>query len=112
MPGYHMNRLTEDIHRELTDILRGLKDPRITGLVSVARVEVSSDLSYAKVHVSSIGGDAVETAKGLNSASGFVRHELSARLHVRKTPEIKFIADHSIEQSIHISKLIDDVSKD
>jgi ribosome-binding factor A len=111
MPGYRMDRLTEDIKREVIDILRDVKDPRITGLVSVVRVEVSSDLSYAKVFVSDIGGDASQTLKGLNNASGFVRSSLASRLTIRKTPQIKFIGDDSIEQTARISKLLGDLTK-
>lgn len=111
MPGYRMDRLTEDIKREVIDILRDVKDPRITGLVSVVRVEVSSDLSYAKVFVSDIGGDAGQTLKGLNNASGFVRSSLASRLTIRKTPQIKFIGDDSIEQTARISKLLGDLTK-
>jgi ribosome-binding factor A len=112
MAGYRMDRLTEDIRRELTDILREVKDPRITGLVSIVKVTVSSDLSYSKVFVSVIGGDIKETMKGLNSAAGYIRRELSARIKMRKTPEIKFIADDSIEQSARIAKLLGNLSKD
>lgn len=112
MAGYRMDRLTEDIKRELTDILRDVKDPRITGLVSIVKVSVSSDLSYSKVFVSDIGGDIKETVKGLNSAAGFIRRELSVRIKMRKTPEIKFIADDSIEQSARIAKLLGNLSKD
>lgn len=111
MAGYRMDRLTEDIKREITDILREVKDPRITGLVSVVRVTVSSDLSYAKVFVSDIGGDIGETVKGLNNASGYVRRTLASRIKIRKTPEIKFIGDDSIEQSARISKMLGDLTK-
>jgi ribosome-binding factor A len=111
MPGHRMDRLTEDIKREIIDILRDVKDPRITGLVSVVRVEVSSDLSYAKVYVSNIGGDVKETLKGLNNAAGFVRSALASRIDVRKTPRIKFIGDDSIEQSARISKMLGDLTK-
>lgn len=109
MAGYRMDRLTEDIHRELTDILRGLKDPRIGGLVSIVRVEVSNDLSYARVHVSDMGGDVQQAVQGLKSAAGFVRRELSSRLHIRKTPELRFVADTSMEHSAHIAHLLHDI---
>lgn len=111
MPGHRMDRLTEDIKREITDILRSVKDPRISGLVSIVKVTVTPDLSYAKVYVSDIGGDVKETTKGLSSASGFVRKELASRLHIRKTPEIKFIADDSIEESARISKMLENLTK-
>jgi ribosome-binding factor A len=111
MAGYRMDRLTEDIKREITDILRSVKDPRITGLVSIVKVVVSSDLSYSKVYVSVIGGDPNEALKGLKSASGYIRHELANRIHIRKTPEIKFICDDSIEQSARISKMLGELNK-
>jgi ribosome-binding factor A len=111
MPGHRVDRVTEDIKREISDIIRNLKDPRIKGIVTVIRVECTQDLSYAKVYVSALGSDPSELEKGLNSATGFVRHELSSRIHIRKTPEIKFIADNSIEQSFKIAKLIDEVNK-
>lgn len=111
MPGYRMDRLTEDIKRELTDILRTVKDPRISGLISVVKVSVSSDLSYAKVYVSVIGGDMKESVKGLNSAAGYVRSELARRIHIRKTPEIKFIGDESIKESARISKMLNELNK-
>lgn len=111
MAGYRMDRLTEDIMRELADIIRNMKDPRASGIISVVHVEVASDLSLAKVHVSSLEGNSEATAKALNNAAGFIRHELSERLHIRKTPALKFFADNSIEQSVRISKLISDISK-
>lgn len=112
MPGYHMNRVTEDLRREVADIIRNMKDPRLPGIISVVHAEVSSDLSVAKVHVSCIGGDNAATAKTLNTAAGFIRHELSARMQIRKTPELKFVPDSSIEQSVRIAKILNDIDKD
>jgi ribosome-binding factor A len=112
MPGHRIDRINEDIKRELSDILRDLKDPRIKGLVSILNVEITSDLSYAKVYVSIVGGDASEALKGLKSAAGFARRELSSRLLIRKTPELKFIHDDQIEHSAKISKIINEIIKD
>lgn len=112
MPGYRLDRVTEDIKRELSEILRDMKDPRIKGMVSIVRVTVSPDLSYCKVYVSIMGSDPKETAAIYNKAAGFIRHELSGKLHIRKTPELKFLPDDSIEQSARISKLLSDISKD
>ncbi|HEX3025702.1 MAG TPA: 30S ribosome-binding factor RbfA [Clostridia bacterium] len=112
MPGHRMDRVTGDIKREVSEIIRGLKDPRVSGIVSIVKVEVTQDLAYAKIYVSSVGSDLGQTVKGLNNAAGFVRKELSSRLTIRKTPEIKFIADDSIEKSARISKIIDEISKD
>ena len=110
MPGHRMDRVNEDILRELSVILRELKDPRVTGVVSVTRVEVASDLSQAKVFVSSVDGDP-QLAKTLNSAAGFIRHTLSERLTVRRTPQLHFVFDDSIARSVRLSKLIDDVRR-
>jgi ribosome-binding factor A len=112
MPGYRIDRVNEDIKRELSEIIRNLKDPRITGLVSILNVEVSQDLSYAKVYVSDVGGDPKEAVKGLKSAAGYARRELSTRLTIRKTPELKFIYDESIEHSAKIAKIINEIIKD
>ena len=86
-------------------IVRELKDPRVReSILTVMRVETASDLSYAKVYVSSMQGleGAKNAVRGLESASGFIRRELSARLHIRKSPELKFIADDSVRESIEM----------
>ena len=107
MAGFKINRSAEDIHRELTDIMRSLKDPRVTStMLSILRVDLTNDFSVCKVYVSSMDGmDKAKTAvQGLKSASGYIRRELSLRLHLRHTPELRFIADDSIEYSAEISK--------
>ncbi|MBS5660336.1 MAG: 30S ribosome-binding factor RbfA [Clostridiales bacterium] len=113
MASYKIGRLSEDIKRELSVMLRELKDPRISKLLSIVRVEVSGDLSHCKVNVSAIEGfeKTKESVEGLTSAGGFIRRELTNRLHLRKCPEMKFIADDSIEHSAQISKLIKDVNE-
>ena len=109
-----MGRLSEDIKRELSALLRELKDPRISKLLSVIRVEVSGDLSYCTVNVSAIEGfeKTKESVEGLKSAAGFIRRELTSRLGLRKSPELRFVADNSIEHSAQISKLLHDVAED
>ena len=104
MPSYRIDRITEDIKRELIIILREVKDPRVSSLLSIVKVEVSNDLSYAKVYVSSMEGmeKAKESVKGLKAASGFIRSRLGSSLHLRKTPELKFIADDSIEKGFEL----------
>lgn len=111
MAGHKLGRTTEDIKRELTAIFRELKDPRVGGLISIVRVELSSDLSYCTVYISAMEGleRAKEALKGLRSASGFIRHELGARLSLRKIPELTFRATDSIEYGAHISRLINDL---
>ncbi len=109
MPGYRMDRTGEDIMRELTAILRTVKDPRVTGLISIVRVDVTRDLSYATVYVSAMDGlDAAKTAvKGLTSAAGYMRRELGSALKLRHVPELRFIADDSIAYSSHIARTLE-----
>ncbi len=110
MAGYRTDRVSEDIRREIIAIIRELKDPRVKDkMLTVVRVEVSSDISYAKVYVSALEGidTAKEAVKGLVSATGLIRHELGSRLRLRKTPEIKFIADDSIEKGIDLFKKLE-----
>lgn len=109
MPSFKNNRMSEDIHRELTDILRQVKDPRVSSMLSVVRVELAGDGSHCKVYVSSLLGmdDAVESVKGLRSAAGFIRRELFARLKMRKSPELHFIADDSIARGAEVTKKLE-----
>ena len=81
MPSHRMGRTTEDIRRELTAIFRELKDPRVQGLISIVRVDVSSDLSYCTVYISAMEGmeHAKQATQGLKSASGYIRRELGQR---------------------------------
>ena len=112
MPSYKLGRTTEDIRREVSAILRELKDPRVSGcMLSVVRVEVTNDLSYCTVYVSAMEG--METAenavKGLKSAAGYVRRELGNRLKLRHVPEMIFKATDSIEYSANISRILHDL---
>ena len=105
MAGFHIDRISEDIKREIISLMRELKDPRVNGkMLTVVNVTVSSDLSYAKVYVSAMEG--IETAKvackGLTSAHGYIRRALGNNLHLRKSPELTFIADDSIEKGMEI----------
>ncbi len=108
MAGFRVGRLSEDIKRTLVEILRELKDPRISEMLSIVKVDVSGDLSHAKIYVSAMEGfeKTKESVKGLSHAAGFIRREISGRLRLRKSPELKFIADDSIEHSAEISKML------
>ena len=109
MPSFKIGRATADVQRELADLLREVKDPRVSKLLNIIKIDLSADLSYATVYVSAIEGydKTVESVKGLKNAAGYLRRELGARLKLRKTPELRFIADNSIEHSAHIAKIID-----
>ncbi len=112
MASHRIDRTTEDIKRELTAIFRELKDPRVQNvLLSVVRVEVTSDLSYCKVYVSAMEGlsKAKEAVQGLKSAAGFIRHELGGRLSLRHVPSLQFLATDSIEYSANISRMLHDL---
>lgn len=112
MAGYRIDRVSEDIKREIIAVIRELKDPRVMDkMLTVVRVEVSSDASYAKVYISAMEGldVAKESVKGLKSATGYIRREVGKRLHLRKTPELSFVADDSIEHGMHIVKIMDDL---
>ena len=115
MAGYKIDRVSEDIRREVIAIIRELKDPRVMDrLITVVRVEVSSDASYAKIYISAMEGiDVAKNAvKGLDNATGYIRREIGQRLHLRKTPELKFIPDDSIAHGMHIAKMMDDLRVD
>ena len=115
MAGFKLGRTSEDIRRELMDILRNMKDPRISGgMISIVRVEVTNDLSHCKVYISALEGmeKAKEAVKVLTKAAGFVRHELTNRLELRKVPELHFIADDSIEHSADIQRILREIGEE
>lgn len=109
-PSKNMGRLNADIKRELADIIGGLKDPRAkAGLVTITRVETTSDLSQCKVYVSVLNGGekgAAGVVKALNDAKGHVRSTLASRMHIRRAPEMFFVEDGSAEYAQHINELL------
>lgn len=108
MATHKKSRDAEDVKRELTDIMRSLKDPRITGMLSIVKLELAGDGSHCTVYISSLEGEeaAVNAVKGLDSASGFIRREINQRLSMRRSPQFHFIPDAGIERSAHISKVL------
>jgi len=111
MASYRKDRINEDMLRELPQIIRGVKDPRVnSGFVTITHCEVSGDLKFAKVYFSVLNGDAGEVKKGLVSAKGFIRREIADRLNMRNTPELTFVPDDSIQQGDKISKILNDMS--
>ncbi|MGI8500188.1 MAG: 30S ribosome-binding factor RbfA [Hassallia sp.] len=105
-----VSRVAELIKREVSQmLLSGIKDDRVgTGLVSVTDVDVSGDLQHAKIYVSIYGTDEAkaETMAGLKSATGYVRSELGARVRLRRTPEVLFVEDRSIERGNKVLSLL------
>ena len=109
MPSFKIDRTTEDIHRELTAILREVKDPRVKDcLLSLVRVEVTNDLSYCTVYVSTMEGlERSKTAvQGLKSAAGFIRRELGREVDLRYVPEILFELDTNMEYAAKINQML------
>ena len=101
-------RVGDQIQRELAELMRDeLKDPRL-GMTSISAVEVSRDMSHAKVYVSVLGdaSSAEESVAVLNSASGFLRHKLGKMLHIRMIPRLHFYLDRSLEEGARIGALI------
>jgi ribosome-binding factor A len=114
MAKYRSERTNEEIRRVVSDVIRnGLKDPRISTMVSVTRVEVTKDLSYAKVFVSIFGDELAkaETFKALKSSSGFIRREVAHNVKLRCTPEIIMEIDNSIDQGMHIEALLHQIKE-
>lgn len=114
-----MTRRTEKVNDLLRDeissiLLRDIKDPRLAHLVSITSVDVAPDLKYAKVFISVFGTDEEkeEVMAGLESASRFVRRELSNRLRLRHIPELSFRKDDSIERGSRILKLLKEIEPD
>ena len=111
-----MARVAESIRREVSQmLLNGIKDDRVgTGMVSVTDVDVSGDLQHAKIFVSIYGDDAAkaETMEGLKSATGFVRSELGQRIRLRRTPEVIFVEDRSLERGDKVLGLINRLTQE
>jgi ribosome-binding factor A len=106
------DRVSDQMKREIADILmRKINDPRI-GFVTVTDVEVADDLRNAKVFVSVYGGDKEETLKGLKSATAFIRLELGRRMRMRLIPELLFRFDATVERGAHIMELLHEIEED
>ena len=111
MPSNRIGRINEEIQRELSSLIRAVKDPRVAdaGMVSVTAVETTPDLKYAKIYVSALNKDSnAQLLKGLKSASGWLRRELGQALNLRNTPELSFVRDDSIDKGAHILDMLRD----
>ncbi|MDO5398158.1 MAG: 30S ribosome-binding factor RbfA [bacterium] len=108
-----IDKINEEVRRELAAVIRELKDARIPMMTSVVAVHVTNDLRYAKVYISVMGTEEEQkkAIEGLKSAAGFVRREMGRRVDLRYTPEFLFELDHSIEHGAHIDALLKRYSK-
>ena len=112
MSSNRIGRINEEIQRELSALIRSLKDPRISGLVSVTAVEATSDLRFAKVFISVLEKEkAPHVLKGLKSAAGWLRRELGRALSLRYTPELIFSLDDSIDKGAHVFELLKQIER-
>ena len=107
MAKYRQGRINDEMQKEIAEILRTVKDPRVSeAFISVTGVEATPDLKFAKVYYSVFSGDKKEIAKGLKSSAGYIRGQLAKRMNLRMTPELTFALDGSIAYGAHISKIL------
>ena len=103
------NRINSEVMKALSSIIRTVKDPRVDPFTSIVDVSVAPDLKTCKVFVSVLSDDGAETLKGLESAEGYIRHELAREVNLRNTPELRFVLDDSISYGVGMSKKIEEV---
>ena len=107
MASNRIGRINEEIQRELASLIPNVKDPRVTGMISVTAVDTTPDLRYAKIYISVLDkSDSAQVLKGLKSASGWLRRELGRALQLRYTPELTFVRDDSIDKGAHILDIL------
>ena len=109
MANFNLKRLSEDIKRELSAAVSGVKDPRVAkNFVTVTHCELTSDLSYCRVHIACLGGEGrtAKAVEGMTAASGYFKKAVAGRVRLRKMPEFIFLPDNSLEYSEHINDII------
>ncbi len=116
MASNRIGRINEEIQKELSNLIRNLKDPRVQDtMISITHVETTPDLRYAKIYVSFLQEERAKDAlKGLQSAGGYLRRELGSALNLRHTPQLTWALDDSITYGAKMLKLINslEVEKD
>lgn len=109
--NHRQERVNDSVAKELGEILRNVKDPRVSGaFVTVNAARVTPDLKFAKVYFGTILGDPEEVQEGLERAAGFIRSELAKRLNLRQTPELTFVHDRSAEHGAHIAQVLKELN--
>ena len=116
MSQYRMQRLDSQLRDEISSLLlRGeIKDPRVSNFLSINRVAVSSDLSYAKVYVSTFLSDAQleKGVDGLNNAAGFIQSSIAKKLRIRKFPKFTFVVDKGMKEGFHMVQRLTELEKE
>lgn len=114
MANFNIKRLSEDIKREISAAVSGVKDPRVSkNFVTVTHCELTNDMSYCKVHVACLGGEGRtdKAVEGMTAASGYFKKAIASRIRMRKMPELIFLPDNSLEYSAHIEEIIAKLQK-
>lgn len=112
MSAIRGDRMNEEVKKTISQIMREMKDPRISDMTTLTGCEVTNDLKYAKLRVSVYDADDAKrkaTVDALNHAAGFIARELGNRMRIRCIPSLKFTLDNSIEYSVHIAKILNDL---
>lgn len=115
MKNQRVNRISEEVRKVVSELLyNGLKDPRVHPLTSVTKVEVTRDLSFAKIYISVLGNEKEkeESLAGLLSAKGYIRKEIAKKVDLRIVPVPIFVLDESIEKAMYMTDLINKVNKE
>ncbi len=109
-----LERVNEELKKEISHIISyELKNPNVTGLISVTKVKITPDLKYAKVYVSILNAkNTKETLANLKKSAGFIRSEIAKRINLRITPELVFELDDSMEYGAKIDSILKDIMKD
>ena len=114
MATFRADRRNEEVKKTISEVIREMKDPRISPMTALTEVEVTKDLKYAKVKVAVYDEDEkkrISSVEALNHAAGFLSHELGARMRIRAVPSIKFTLYNSISYSVRISEILNELHK-
>ncbi len=111
MASNRIGRINDEIQKELSMLLRTVKDPRVRdAMITITHVDTTSDLRYARIYISALDRtDEKDLIRGLKSAAGYLRRELGSKLGLRYTPELQFFADDSIAYGAHILDMLNHV---
>lgn len=112
MESYRLQRVANLLREKISELIskNEIKDPRVTSMISITNIDVSKDLSYAKVFISSFEShEKLESAvAGLNHAAGFIQSTVGRKIKLRLTPKLTFVADHGIEEGFRVTEKIKD----
>ena len=110
--NFRIDRVNSELQKSISEIIRRLKDPRISSMISVLEVDTARDMATAKVYVSFYGGDPEETLAALKKCAGFIRHELRNEYReLRSVPELNFLPDTSMQYGEKIDAILEGLKK-